>query len=140
MKTFFTIFSTILFSLSLTSCVKDVPSVSFPQSSYMIPAAGGELIIPVRSTGVDDVKIDYSDNANWEIAENGDMIPSQGWIEVVKVINDYQSTRELAEWTSGVVINVKPNTNKYERRAVITVESFTASDAITITQPAAFVK
>lgn len=106
----------------------------------MIPAAGGELIIPVRSTGVDDVKIDYSDNANWEIAENGDMIPSQGWIEVVKVINDYQSTRELAEWTSGVVINVKPNTNKYERRAVITVESFTASDAITITQPAAFVK
>lgn len=140
MKTFFTIFSTILFSLSLTSCVKDIPSVSFPQSSYMIPAAGGELIIPVRSTGVDDVKIDYSDNANWEIAENGDMIPSQGWIEVVKVINDYQSTRELAEWTSGVVINVKPNTNKYERRAVITVESFTASDAITITQPAAFVK
>ena len=140
MKTFFTIFSTILFSLSLTSCVKDVPSVSFPQSSYMIPAAGGELIIPVRSTGVDDVKIDYSDNANWEIAENGDMIASQGWIEVVKVINDYQSTRELAEWTSGVVINVKPNTNKYERRAVITVESFTASDAITITQPAAFVK
>lgn len=140
MKTFFTIFSTILFSLSLTSCVKDIPSVSFPQSSYMIPAAGGELIIPVRSTGVDDVKIDYSDNANWEIAENGDMIPSQGWIEVVKVINDYQSTRDLAEWTSGVVINVKPNTNKYERRAVITVESFTASDAITITQPAAFVK
>lgn len=140
MKTFFTIFSTILFSLSLTSCVKDIPSVSFPQSSYMIPAAGGELIIPVRSTGVDDVKIDYSDNANWEIADNGDMIPSQGWIEVVKVINDYQSTRELAEWTSGVVINVKPNTNKYERRAVITVESFTASDAITITQPAAFVK
>ena len=73
MKTFFTIFSTILFSLSLTSCVKDIPSVSFPQSSYMIPAAGGELIIPVRSTGVDDVKIDYSDYATWEIAENGDM-------------------------------------------------------------------
>ena len=94
----------------------------------------------IKKTLPDESYIYYSDNANWEIAENGDMIPSQGWIEVVKVINDYQSTRELAEWTSGVVINVKPNTNKYERRAVITVESFTASDAITITQPAAFVK
>lgn len=135
------LFAAICLAAFTTSCSKDIPQVSFPESSYMIPASGGEMIIPVLSTGVDDVRIEYSDHADWVVAENGDMTPSQGWIELIKVINDYQTTsRTLAQWTSGIVINVAPNTTKYQRSATISVNSSTASATMSITQPAPFVK
>ena len=118
----------------------DEPSVSFSESSYMIPATGGELIIPVRSTGVDDVRIEYNDMSNWEVDSNGDMIPVEGWMTIVKVIDNYQTTRELAEWMSGIVIDVKPNNNNSERSAVIVVKSYTAESSLRISQPALLVK
>ena len=119
----------------------DIPSVSFPHDSYMIPAAGGELIIPVKSTGVNDVTIKYSDMSNWEVnPDTGDMIPTQSWIKIVKVINNYQTTRKLAEWTSGIVIEIEPNNSNAERQATISVQSFDVSASTTITQPATIIK
>lgn len=124
-----------------SGCAKmDEPSVSFSESSYMIPATGGEFIIPVRSTGVDDVRIEYNDMSNWEVDSNGDMIPVEGWMTIVKVIDNYQTTRELAEWMSGIVIDVKPNNNNSERSAVIVVKSYTAESSLRISQPALLVK
>lgn len=129
-----------LFAISCDMVLKDYPIVYFENSSYMIPAAGGELIIPVKSTGVDNVTVGYSDNANWEIESNGDKIPTQGWVQIVKVIDDYQSSRALATWTSGIVVVVEPNNSNSERRAAITVTSLGISDAVTIVQPAALAK
>lgn len=132
-----------LLSLLTTACwgTWDAPSVSFPHNSYMIPASGGELIIPVKSTGVNDVTIKYSDMSNWEVdPSTGDMVPTQSWIKIVKVINNYQTTRELAEWTSGIVIEVEPNTSSVERQATISVQSYDTSASTTITQPASIIK
>ena len=129
-----------LFAISCDIVLKDYPIVYFENRSYMIPAAGGELIIPVKSTGVDNVTVGYSDSANWEIESNGDKIPTQGWVQIVKVINDYQSSRALATWTSGIVVVVEPNNSNSERRAAITVTSLGISDAVTIVQPASIAK
>ena len=43
--------------------IKDEPFVEFFEESMTVGAEGGEVIIPVRSTGVDNVEIifDYSD-------------------------------------------------------------------------------
>ena len=88
--------------IAMAGCqIKDIPSVTFNEESYTVSSEGGELIIPVSSTGVDDVIITYrhSDDA-WEYDQStGDMTPTGGWIKVVKVINNYEQTRELAKWT-----------------------------------------
>ena len=106
----------------------------------MIPAAGGEIIIPVTSTGVDNVTISFSDNANWETDSNGDKIPVQGWAQIVKVINDYKSTRALENFNSGIVVIVEPNTTNSERRAYVSVSSLGLSNSVTIVQPASIAK
>ena len=122
------------------SKLTDTPSVTFNEDSYILPASGGELIIPVRSTGVDEARISFSDHSNWEVAENGDMVPADGWIKIIKIIKDYQTTRDLAEWSSGIVVSVEPNSSKHERSAQIIVESFSASDEVRVTQSGSFVK
>ena len=118
--------------------IEDKPFVEFFEESMTVGAEGGEVIIPVTSTGVDNVEVifDYSDR--WEIdEENGDLTPQEGWIKVVKVINEYEvPTRALAKWDSGICIVVEPNATGYERKAKISVQSFMLHDTIEIVQGA----
>ena len=117
--------------------IYDKPSVDFYEESMTVSAAGGELIIPVTSTGVDNVTIALSSGDSWIIDENGDMTPADSWIKLVKVINEYDDpTRALAKWDSGISLQVEPNTTGYERSATIMVYSFQAMDTITLTQSA----
>ena len=124
-------------ALAMVGCaIEDTPVVSFSQESYTVSSQGGELIIPVSSTGVDDVIITYqhSDDA-WEYDQStGDMTPTGGWIKVVKVIKNYEQTRELAKWTSGIYLQIEPNTSDRERVGYVTVRSFMAEDKVTIKQ------
>ena len=118
--------------------IEDKPFVEFFEESMTVGAEGGEVIIPVRSTGVDNVEIIFDYFDRWEVdEENGDLTPQEGWIKVVKVINEYEvPTRALAKWDSGICIVVEPNTTGYERKAKISVQSFMLHDTIEIIQSA----
>ena len=124
-------------AIAMVGCqIKDIPSVSFSEENYSVSSEGGELIIPVNSTGVDDVQITYRHSYDaWEIDQStGDKTPTGGWIKIVKVINNYEQTRELAQWTSGIVLQIEPNTSDRERVGYVTVSSFMAEDKVTIKQ------
>lgn len=117
--------------------IEDKPYVEFFEESMAVGAEGGEVVIPVTSTGVDNVTIVLSSGDRWVIEENGDMTPADSWIKLVKVINEYDnSTRALPKWDSGISIYVEPNTTGYERKATLTVRSFTKTDSIEIIQAA----
>ena len=122
----------------LPNKIEDKPFVEFFEESMTVGAEGGEVIIPVTSTGVDNVEIIFDYFDRWEEdAENGDLTPKEGWIKVVKVINEYEvPTRALAKWDSGICIVVEPNTTGYERKAKISVQSFMLHDTIEIVQSA----
>ena len=122
-------------AIAMVGCViEDIPAVSFSQEEYTVSSKGGELIIPVNSTGVDDVQITYQSGLDaWEIdPETGDKTPS-GWIKVVKVIEHYD-TRDLAQWDSGIVLQIEPNERGVERIGYVTVSSFMAEAKVTIKQ------
>jgi hypothetical protein len=129
------LFFVAVMTLTLSSCViEDNPSVEFEATSYTISKEGGELIIPTTTTGIDQVRITYRGNENWDIdPETGDMTPVDGWCKLVKVIQDYP-TRALAQWRSGIVLQIEPNTTEYTRDVFISVQSFTISKMITVTQ------
>lgn len=145
MKKLFFIASAVV-TLFATSCegtlgvgvIKDEPKVYFEKDSMTVSAEGGEVIVPVTSTGVDDVYISFNYFDRWEVdEETGDMTLADGWIKLVKVINEYDdSTRALPVWDSGIYIEVEPNTTGYERKATITVRSFGLTDSIEIIQSA----
>lgn len=121
--------------LATVGCaIEDKPVVSFYEESYTVSSDGGELIIPVNSTGVDEVSISYQSGMDaWEIdPETGDKTPS-GWIKVVKVIEHYD-TRDLAQWDSGIVLQIEPNEGGVERIGYVTVRSFMAEQKVTIKQ------
>ena len=111
--------------------VKDIPSVSFSNEEFPVAQAGGDFIIPVSSTGVDNVLVHYHYNG-WTVDENGDRIPNE-WCKVIRLVEHYE-TRALASWQSGVEIHVEPNDTGSERTAQIEVKSFGASDFITVRQ------
>ena len=122
-------------AIAMVGCaIEDTPVVSFSQESYTVSSEGGELIIPVSSTGVDGVEITYQSSMDaCEIdPETGDRTPA-GWVKVVKVIEHYD-TRALAQWDSGIVLQVDPNKSGVERVAYVTVCSFMAEEKITIKQ------
>lgn len=118
--------------------IEDKPFVEFFEESMTVGAEGGEVIIPVTSTGVDNVEFIFDYFDRWEFDdENGDLTPQEGWIKLVKVINEYDvPTRALAKWDSGICIYVEPNTENYERKAQISVQSFMLHDTIEIIQSA----
>lgn len=124
-------------AIAMVGCANwDVPAVSFTEDEYTVSSEGGELIIPVSSTGVDDVHITYrhGDDA-WEYdQETGDKTPTGGWIKLVKVIKNYETTRDLAQWQSGIYLQIEPNTSDCERVGYVTVSSFTAEARVTIKQ------
>ena len=123
-------------ALAMVGCrIEDIPSVSFPTESYTVSSKGGELIIPVNSTGVDRVTITYQSSMDaWEVdPETGDRTPG-GWIKLVKVIERHDSTRALAQWTSGICLEIESNDTGVEREGYVTVESFQAKAKVTIKQ------
>ena len=106
----------------LTGC--DIPEVDFYERSYEVPATGGEMIIPVNSTGLDEVGIKYYGSNN------------KDWCEVVEIIDRYDMTRALAEWASGIKIKFEPNNSGKRRVVRIVATSFGAEDRVIIRQPA----
>lgn len=118
--------------------IEDKPFVEFFEESMTVDAEGGEVIIPVTSTGVDNVEVIFNYLDRWEVdEENGDLTPQEGWIKLVKVINYYDvPTRALFKWDSGICIVVEPNATGYERKAKISVQSFMLHDTIEIVQSA----
>lgn len=117
----------------------DVPKVNFEEEQITVGAEGAEeLIIPLKSTGVDDVYIVYrgGTDENWNVdSESGDLTPKEPWIEIVRVINDYDdTTRALRQWESAVVVRIKANEGHAARQAIIEARSFYKSDQLTIIQ------
>ena len=106
----------------LTGC--DIPEVDFYERSYEVSTAGGEMIIPVNSTGLDEVGIKYYGSNN------------KDWCEVVEIIDHYDMTRALAEWDSGIKISFTPNNTGKRRTVRIVATSFGAEDRVIIRQPA----
>ena len=123
-------------ALAMVCCaIEDTPVVEFYEESYTVSSKGGELIIPVSSTGVDEVSISYQSSMDaWEVdPETGDRTPS-GWIKVEKLIEHYEQTRDLAQWTSGIYLQIEPNNSGVERIGYVTVRSFMAEKKVTIKQ------
>ena len=112
----------LLSTATLTGC--DIPSVDFYERSYEVSATGGEMIIPVNSTGLDDVGIKYYGSNN------------KDWCEIVAIIDNYEMTRALAEWNSGIKISFTPNNSGKRRVVRIIATSFGAEDRVKIEQPA----
>ena len=126
-------------ALGLVGCdiIKDIPAVKFTEKLYTITSEGQEsYIIPVSSTGVDDVIITFERGEDkWEIdPTNGNRIPAVGWVKLVQIIEHYEQTRDLAQWTSGIELKISPNDTDAERVAYITVKSFQAQDTAIIRQ------
>ena len=122
-------------ALAMVGCaIEDTPVIEFYEESYTVSSEGGELIIPVSSTGVDAVTISYQSSMDaWEVdPETGDRTPS-GWIKVEKLIESYD-TRDLAQWTSGIVLQIEPNEGGVERIGYVTVRSFMLEKKVTIKQ------
>ena len=123
-------------AFAMVGCaIEDTPAISFYEESYTVSKEGGELIIPVNSTGVDEVSISYQSSMDaWEVdPETGDRTPS-GWIKVVKLIEHYEQTRDLAQWDSGIYLQIEPNEEGAERIGYVTVSSFMAEQKVTIKQ------
>ena len=123
-------------ALAMVGCaIEDTPIIEFYEESYTVSSEGGELIIPVSSTGVDAVTISYQSSMDaWEVdPETGDRTPS-GWIKVVKLIEHYEQTRDLAQWDSGIYLQIDPNEGDAERIGYVTVRSFMLEKKVTIKQ------
>lgn len=110
----------------------DTLQVEFYEDSAIVEPEGGEMVIPVLSTGVDRVYIDGCQ----VYPECGDKMPEDSWITFVEVIEVYDDfTRALPVWNSGIRIVVEPNpSGGSERRAWITVNSSILSDKIEVVQ------
>jgi hypothetical protein len=122
-------------AFAMVGCaIEDTPAISFYEESYTVSSKGGELIIPVSSTGIDAVTISYQSSMDaWEVdPETGDRTPS-GWIKVVKLIENYD-TRALAQWDSGIYLQIEPNEGGVERIGYVTVRSFMIEKKVAIKQ------
>ena len=114
-------------AIGLLGCTKetDTPVVKFEQSCYIVPRNGGGIVIPVQSTGIDEESNDLNN------------IPVGDWCKLIRVIEHYEDgegSRALAQWQSGLQLEVEVNETGMERIAYITAESFTAKQTITIKQ------
>ena len=102
-------------SVAFASCEpnQDCPEVRFDLQQLEVTAEGGDLIIKVTSTGIDDVLIDLD---NFQRDENGNLKPGEEWITLNEVIYNYDenATRDLPLYISGIDITVAPNYNRQD--------------------------
>lgn len=107
------------------SCAKrDIPAISVAQQEYIVDSNGGEITIPVTSTGIGDVSI-VSNSDRWNTdPNNGDLTPAEPWISVTKVIRNYPQTKALLSWTSGVVLSIEQNKGIRKREAIVQISSY----------------
>lgn len=128
--------ATLALAICFTSCIKqDIPSISVFQEEYIVDSSGGEIIIPVLSTGIDDVtlKLGYSDK--WITnPTNGDRTPAKPWITISRIIESYPQTKALNTWTSAVVLSIEPNETKYVREATVQMRSFSKTADVKVVQ------
>ena len=132
------IYAIVIFAVTsfFVSCGRqDTPAISVAQEEYLVDSNGGEITIPVTSTGIDDVtiKLGYSDRWNTDPA-NGDRTPATPWISVSKVIEDYPQTRALLSWTSAVVLNIEQNKSTFKREAIVQISSFSKTANVKVVQ------
>ena len=123
--------------------IQDVPEINFYEETMTVEAAGvEELIIPVKSTGLNAVTIRSGEStfAYWT-AQSDEIIDididCDAWVGIVDVIEEYnKGTRALPLYESAIVVRIAANETGEERQATITARSYTKSDTITITQSA----
>ena len=124
-------------SVAFASCEpnKDCPEIRFDLQQLEVAAEGGDLIIKVTSTGIDDVLIDLD---NFQRDENGNLKPGEEWITLNEVIYNYDenATRDLPLYISGIDITVAPNTTGKTRKARIYATSYNKTETIEIVQAA----
>lgn len=124
-------------SVAFVSCEpnQDCPEIRFDLQQLEVAAEGGDLIIKVTSTGIDDVLIDLD---NFERDENGNLKPGEEWITLNEVIYNYDenATRDLPLYISGIDITVAPNTTGKTRKARIYATSYNKTETIEIVQAA----
>ena len=124
-------------SVALVSCDpnQDCPEMMFDLHQLEVAAEGGDLIIKVTSTGIDDVLI-YHDNLVQD--EDGNLTPGEEWITLNEVIYHYDenATRDLPLYISGIDITVAPNTTGKTRTARIYATSYNKTETIEIVQAA----
>ena len=123
------------------SCAQDIPIVSAAQEEYLIDSNGGEITIPVTSTGIDDVIIMFEYSDKWNIdPNNGDRTPKAPWITVSQIIENYPQTKFLPSWRSGIVLTIKPNESADKREAIVQISSFTQRADVKVIQTGLFLK
>lgn len=124
-------------SVAFASCepTQDCPEIRFDLKQLEVAAEGGDLIIKVTSTGIDDVLIDLD---NFQRDENGNLKPGEEWITLNEVIYNYDenATRDLPLYISGIDITVAPNTTGKTRTARIYATSYNKTETIEIVQAA----
>ena len=124
-------------SVAFASCEpnQDCPEIRFDLQQLEVAAEGGDLIIKVTSTGIDDVLIDLD---NFQRDENGNLKPGEEWITLNEVIYNYDenATRDLPLYISGIDITVAPNTTGKTRTARIYATSYNKTETIELVQAA----
>ena len=123
-------------SVALASCApEDCPEILFDLQQLNVDAEGGDYIIKVTSTGIDDVLIRF-DNLAYD--ENGNLKPGEEWITLNEVIYNYDenATRDLPLFISGIDISIAPNATNKTRKAHIYATSFNKTETIEIIQAA----
>ena len=117
------------------SCARDIPAISVAQQEYIVDSNGGEITIPVTSTGIGDVSIELSNSDKWNTdPNNGDRTPVAPWISVTKVIENYPQTKALPSWTSGVVLSIEQNKSTFKREAIVQISSFSKTANVKVVQ------
>lgn len=135
------LFMALCCAVIFTSCDKDddikesdIPSIEFEQKEYTLPAEGGVVVIPVLSTGIDFATIRYTFDDAWSFDKSGNMIPREGWIDLV-VIPNYPQSRTLMQGRSGIELTVEPNNSLANRTAWLIVGSFADTESVVLRQP-----
>ena len=143
MKRLFTLLllccATIMVSCDKETNETDQSTVYFEQEEFTLPAEGGEVIIPVISTGVDYVAIKHTFDDAWTFTSDGNMVPRPSWIEV-EVIPNYPESRALMMGRSGIKLTVEANTSIANRVAWLIVGSYSDTATILLRQQSVTVK
>ena len=118
------------------SCSKnDSAFISIDTTDYIVDSRGGELTIPVTSTGVSDVIIDMEYSSRWVTdPKTGDKIPVEPWIRVSRIIEKYPQSKALPTKHSAIVLDIAPNEVQAQREATVEVKSFNVSKTLRIIQ------